>query len=48
MTHAASEDPTAAAVPLDLDDVAAWSTLTPLAGVLPFPDGAELPFEPEP
>jgi hypothetical protein len=44
----ASEDPTADAVPADLDEVAAWSTLTSLDGVLPFPEGAELPFEPEP
>lgn len=43
----ASEKPTAVGVPLDLDDVEAWSTLTPLAGVVPFPDGAELPFDTE-
>ncbi|AYF98850.1 hypothetical protein [Protaetiibacter intestinalis] len=35
----------AAGMPQDLDEVRAWSTLTPRAGVLAFPEGSEPPFD---
>ncbi|QEO10333.1 hypothetical protein [Protaetiibacter larvae] len=41
----ASRDPAASEVPDELAQVEAWRTLTPLAGVLPFPEGSEPPFD---
>ncbi len=41
----ASADPTTEPAPADLDEVEEWSTLTPLAGVVAFPEGAVLPFD---
>ncbi|PZQ91784.1 MAG: hypothetical protein DI534_02155 [Leifsonia xyli] len=43
----ASTDATDTGTPSDLASVAAWRTLTPIAGVLPFSEGAEPPFDTE-
>ena len=42
----ASAEPVPVGEEPDVADVEAWSTLTPLDGVLPFPEGAELPAIP--
>ena len=43
--HPASSEPVPVGEEPEPADVEAWSVLTPLAGVVPFPDGAPLPMD---
>lgn len=42
--HPASAEPVPVDEQPEPDDVEAWSVMTPLDGVLPFPEGSDLPF----